>query len=253
MKVERPFTTGDSFVHRLDPRVKVLAAVAFSATAAALRRPTAAGAALLVATLILLVAHLDARAVAKRLALANVFVGAAWLFLPWSVPGEPALSLGAITLTQPGIQLALLITLKCNAILIAIIALIATSDLSGITHALKRLHVPETLLTVLSLCIRHVSIISTEFLRLTQAMRIRAFNPRPELRTYRTYANLLGTLVVRSHDRAERVQRAMLCRGFSGTWPLLREPRLRAADLAATLVMLVFITTLVVLEWMTTT
>ena len=84
-------------------------------------------------------------------------------------------------------------------------------------------------------------------------MRIRAFNPRPELRTYRTYANLLGTLVVRSHDRAERVQRAMLCRGFSGTWPLLREPRLRAADLAAALVMLVFITTLVVLEWMTTT
>jgi len=253
MKIEQPFTAGDSFVHRLDPRVKVLAAIAFSVTAATLHRPVAAAAALLLAALILLAARLGARAVARRLVLANILVGAAWLFLPWSVPGEPALSIGAVTLTRPGIQLALLITLKCNAILIAMIALLATSDLSAITHALRRLHVPGTLLTVFSLCIRYMSVIGTEFVRLTQAMRIRAFSPRPELRTCRTYANLLGTLVVRSHDRAEQVQRSMLCRGFSGTLPFLREPRLRAADLAAALAMLVFITTMAVLEWMTTT
>jgi cobalt/nickel transport system permease protein len=47
-------------------------------------------------------------------------------------------------------------------------------------------------------------------------MRIRAFRPRTNLHTYRSYAYLVGMLFVRAAARAERVHQAMRCRGFQG-------------------------------------
>jgi cobalt/nickel transport system permease protein len=43
-------------------------------------------------------------------------------------------------------------------------------------------------------------------------------------------------LLVRSHERAERVHQAMLCRGFDGRFRTLTDFRTRAADVLAFLV-----------------
>ena len=47
-----------------------------------------------------------------------------------------------------------------------------------------------------------------------QAMRARGFKPKTDKHTYRSYAWLIGMLLVKSWDRAERVYDAMRCRGF---------------------------------------
>ena len=53
-------------------------------------------------------------------------------------------------------------------------------------------------------------------------MKIRGFQPRTNLHTYRSYAYLAAMLLVRSYDRADRVFQAMLCRGFHGVFYSLR-------------------------------
>ena len=252
MTLEQPFASGDSGLHRLDPRVKVLAAVAFSVATAILTDLFIAMFALAAGICLLVSARMSFRATAKRLLFANAFIGAMWLFLPWSVSGRAAGSIGPVVLTHEGIGLAALITVKSNAILAALVGLLGTSSLADLAHAFQRLRAPERLIGILFFCVRYVSVLHSEYLRLIQAMKVRGFVPGANLRTYRTYASLLGALVVRAQDRAERVHEAMLCRGFHGTFPVLRRFRLCAADVVAGAVLILFAGCLVVLQWTTT-
>ena len=59
--------------------------------------------------------------------------------------------------------------------------------------------------------------------RLVRAVRVRGFRPGTNLHTYRTYAYIVGMLLVRSYCRADRVHRAMLCRGFRNKFHCLQE------------------------------
>jgi cobalt/nickel transport system permease protein len=50
---------------------------------------------------------------------------------------------------------------------------------------------------------------------------VRAFRPKSNMHTYKTYAYLVGMLIVRSYDHSQRIYNAMLCRGFTGKFPII--------------------------------
>jgi len=247
--VQEPFAAGDSILHRLDPRVKVIAAVVYSVTVAVIRDPFLLLISFGFSLALLLVARLDFRGVAVRLAVANSFVAFLWLVLPWTVPGALLANLGPVTFSEEGIVLALTITLGCNSILMMVIALLGTSRISDLAHTLRHLRVPAKLLMIFFFCIRFVHEISDEYHRLSDAIKIRAFTPGTNLRTYRTYANLLGVLLVRSYDRSTRVYQAMLCRGFTGDFPVLSHFKLRVVDVAVGAVVIAVAILLGGLQW----
>jgi len=249
VNVEQPFASGDSALHRLDPRVKVPAAAALSIAIAVLTDLSLAAFALAAAACLLCLARPSARRVVMRLLFANAFVAAAWLFLPWTTPGRAVGSFGPVTFTGEGVSAAALITVKCNAILMTLIALLATSSLAELARALGRLRVSPKLLMIFFFCVRYVSVIRAEYGRLSGAMKVRAFVPRAGLAAYKTYANMLGTLIVRAHDRAGRIHQAMLCRGFDGQFRTLRHLKLRAGDVAAGSAIAAFAALLLVLQW----
>jgi cobalt/nickel transport system permease protein len=56
---------------------------------------------------------------------------------------------------------------------------------------------------------------------------------RPSRHCYRTLGHVAGTLLVRGHERAERVGQAMRCRGFDGHFRTLTTFRTTAADVTA--------------------
>ena len=251
--MREPFAQGNSIMHRLDTRAKLVAGVVYAFAVALIGDLRVLAVALVFSAGMLLVARLDGRALLRRLLVVNALIVFLWLFLPWSVPGRVLVEWGRLRVTHEGVLLALRLTLRCNAIVGALIALLATSGLVELAHALRSLRIPAKLVVVLFLCIRYVQLIMDEYARLAGAMKVRGFKPRTSMHTYRTYANMLGALLVRSHDRAARVHEAMVCRGFAGRFPTLREPRLRRADVAAAAAIVVFTTALVVLEWMAIT
>ena len=69
------------------------------------------------------------------------------------------------------------------------------------------------------------------------------------MHTYRTYAYLVGMLLVKSHDRAERVRSAMLCRGFKGRFYELSEFSFQFSDLIIMFLMLLAVTIILLLQW----
>lgn len=252
MAQTEPFAAGNSLLHRLDPRAKLVAAIVWSAAVAVLNDPGVLLLGLVVSTGLLGLARLDPLRLLKRLLLVNAFVALLWLFLPWSVGGQAVARWGPIVITHEGLLLALRLTLRCNAIVGAGIALLGTSRLTDVAQALRSLRVPEKLVLILFFCVRYIQVIHDEYGRTAAAIRLRAFSPRTTAHTYRTYANLLGLLLVRSHDRAGRVYDAMVCRGFDGRLHTLESRRLRARDVLATAALSGLTLALVVMECLTT-
>jgi cobalt/nickel transport system permease protein len=212
---------GRSLLHQLDPRAKLVATL-FLILPVALAHTWAAPALLLILGLALVVtARLGLGLFLRRAWVVNLFVIFMWVFLPWQVEWPREGQALAMVYNPAGLDLAFLVTLKVNAIFALVLALLGTSRINEILHALAHLHVPAKLVTLFLLFHRYLFVIYQEYHRLTQAMKVRCFRPRTNAHTYRTYANLVGMLLVRSFDRSERVYQAMLCRGFKGAFWLL--------------------------------
>lgn len=219
--ISEPFAIGSSRLHRLDPRMRLVAAAGFSIVAALCREFPALAAALCISAVLALTARLPFKAVGRRLMIVNALVLFLWVVVPFTFPGEAAFHIGRLQASREGLAVAAQITLKSNAIIIALIALVATMPVATAGHALSRLRVPAKLIYLLLMTYRYIFVIEQEYRRLHRAARIRGFQPGTNLHTYRTYAYLLGNLLLRSMDRAQRVYQAMLCRGFRGTYWLL--------------------------------
>ena len=133
--------------------------------------------------------------------------------LPFTVAGEPLLSLGPLSASREGVAQASLIAVKVSASVLIVLTLLRVEDPLQLGAALRALRVPDRLVRLFLLAARYVGLLRDEARRLHDAMRMRGFRPRSGRHTWRSYGNLVGMLVVRALDRAERVEDAMLCRG----------------------------------------
>ena len=220
--IQEPFSEGSSLAHRLDPRVKIVVAALFSILVAVTKSYAVALGGLVLAILYLALARLPAKQVIMRLLVVNSFIFFLWLVLPFTYPGDVVWRFGPLAATRQGLIYAGLITIKSDAIVIALIALIATVPIVTLGQAMHNLRLPDKLCHLLLFTYRYIYVFEQEYRRLVQAMKIRGFRPRTNLHTYRSYAYLAAMLLVRSFDRAERVFQAMLCRGFHGTFYSLK-------------------------------
>lgn len=230
MSLFQPFIDARGPLRAVDARVRLLGAVVFSVTVAVLSDMRVLAAALGVAAGLLILIRPRPGVLLRRLLAANAFVAFLWLFLPWSTPGAAVAQWGPITITTEGLRLSLMITIKCNAIISAMIALLATMPVRELAAAMSRLRLPGRLVTLFYLTVRYIHVVHGESMRMRQAAAVRCFRPRTDLLTYRTYANFVGSLLVRSVDRAERIYAAMRCRGFSGCFPRFSHAAARVGD-----------------------
>lgn len=245
-----PFARGESFVHRLDPRGKVVAAAVFTLLVAlAHSLPALAGGAGL-ALILIFCARLPVAEVARRLVPVNVFNLFLLVILPLTYGSGEGWQIGRVGLSREGLALAGIITLKANTILLFFMALVASSPLVTMAYALQRLAVPEKLVYLLLFTFRYIHVIEQERQRLFNAAALRGFQPKVDRHTYRTYAYLVGMLLVKSFARSRRVYEAMLCRGFHGRLYSLQEFAFSRADFLVLPLLFAGAALLFSLEWL---
>jgi len=247
--ISEVFASGESLLHRLDPRLKIVVASAFAVLIAVSHRFPTLIAAVSIGLVLLWQARLDARALVRRLLPVNALIVFFWLVLPWTVPGEPWSRLGPLVFTHEGLRLAAEITLKANAILMVLVALVATHPIATLGYALSRLGVPAKLVQLLLFTYRYIIVIEQEYTRLYRAARMRGFQPRTSLHTYKTFAYLLGMLFVRAANRAQRVYHAMQCRGFRGRFYSLHDFSFTTTDTVWAMLFAGLLIGLAWLEW----
>ena len=227
------FAKGNSLLHKLDPRAKVLSAFVCAITFALLQTLFSSLLALVFGVGLVVLGRFPLRALLQRLLVINIFVFFLWLVLPFSYnTGAVLFSLGPFTARAPGLDLALLITVKSNAIVLSTLSLLGSMPMFALVRALQALHVPNKLVQILFFSLRYFQLMHGEYERLRASMAARAFKPGTNLHTYRSYAWLLSMLFARSLDRAERVYEAMLCRGYRGKLHSLQTTTCQGRDLA---------------------
>ncbi len=225
------FQEGNSFIHKADPRIKLISGLIIAFSVALLKSIQASALGFFLAFLFILVFSLPVGKVAKTLLFANIFIAFLWLFLPFSLEGKTLFHVWRLKLTIEGIRFAFLITLKCNAILMIIITFIATIPMPTVGYALSSLGFSERLTLILLMSYRYIDVIFEEYKRLAQSLKVRCFKPGTNLHTYRTYAYLIAMVFARSYERGIRVYQAMLLRGFNGRFYSLRRFKLKNSDI----------------------
>lgn len=236
-------------IHRLDPRVKIVVVFLFSVVVAVSDRFVVLMWALALSLCIVLVARLPIKELIRRLIPVNMFIVFLWFFLPFTFEGEPLFSVGPLVGTHEGVLYAARISIKSNAIMVVLIVLVASTSILTLGHAMHELRVPKKIVHLFFFTYRYIHVIHREYLRLVNAMKARGFRPGTNMHTYKTYAYLVGMLLVRSSDRAERVRNAMLCRGFRGNLYSLSTFSMKREDVISLILMLALILALGVLEW----
>jgi cobalt/nickel transport system permease protein len=224
------FAEGTSIFHRLDPRVKFISLMPYIIVVAVMKDPKYPAIALLASCLMIVFARIDMKKLLNRLAAVNIFILLLWVFLPFSYPGDAVLRFGPLSASREGILFALSVTLKANAIILATIAILGTSEVFSLAHALVHLKVPNKLVYLFFFFYRYISVLHEEYTTLKRAISVRAFKPKSNMHTYKTYAYLVGMLIVRSYDRSQRIYNAMLCRGFTGRFPIITHFHMHTRD-----------------------
>ncbi|MGH9559432.1 MAG: energy-coupling factor transporter transmembrane component T family protein [Bryobacteraceae bacterium] len=208
--VER-WSRGSSPLHARDARAKFGALLAFliavSTTRPASQAAFAGYAALL--AIAIAVARLPALAILARAAVVLPFSGVFALIVWWS--GEP---LRALALGEKSFLSA-----------IAALLLAATTPLPELLRALDKLKIPRALILSIQFLYRYLFVALEQAQRMRHAVRARGAR-------FGSAAGALAVLFARSFARAEGIYRAMLARGFSGTFPALPTSRFGLRDTA---------------------
>jgi cobalt/nickel transport system permease protein len=237
------------FGPRLDPRWKLAAVTVAICAALSLHTLSAALLALLATLALALAARLPTRWFAVRVGSALVAVALFALPLPLLIDGPgPSLQFGPVQFSAHGAEVALLLAARALTIVSLTLTLLATTPADALLKAAHALGIPGLLVQVASMTYRYLFVLADELQRLRVAVRVRGFRNRASRHAYRTAGQVAGTLLVRGHERADRVHHAMRCRGFEGRFHSLTAFHTWPADLTAFLLIAGAAVGLVVLD-----
>ena len=112
-----------------------------------------------------------------------------------------------------GVFSMLTLMIKGLYCLMASFLLMATTPIDSLCAALRQLHVPKILVTLLLLTYRYVGVMTEELAVMTDAYLLRA--PGQKGIHISAWGSFLGQLLLRSMDRAQELYAAMLLRGYN--------------------------------------
>ena len=121
------------------------------------------------------------------------------------------LNVGSVAISG-GVISMLTLMLKGVFALMASFLLIATTSMDAICAALRKLHVPGMIVTLLLLTYRYISVMLSEVSIMSEAYHLRA--PNQKGIHISAWGSFLGQLLLRSMDRADELYQSMQLRGF---------------------------------------
>ena len=225
----------NSFIHRLDPRTKLLASLAF--IVAVLLTPASNWRVFAIyfciIAVMLVLSRLPPLYVLKRSLVIFPFVLLIAVFIPFFKEGQVAGSyniwLWQISITYNGLLILANVVVKSWLCILALILLSSTTRLADLLKGLRHLGIPQVMILILSFMYRYIFVLVDEVMRLQQARDSRNFGGS-RLHHLKTIGNMVGTLFIRSYERGERIYAAMLARGFDGQVRTLHKLSFRQAD-----------------------
>lgn len=246
----------DSPIHRLDGRIKLISTVFIIVIAAFSNNifiPIILEIFLLIIIKIAKLSYIDSF---KRIALLLPFGGAIIIFQPFIHPGNVLWSYSWITVTDTGLNWAILLITRMITSLTAIVILSSTSPMQQIVASFRRLKMPKDLAMILSIMVRFLFVFIDELAAIRKSQKSRNFHIHSKLTPYKWRIKQVGysiaMMFVKSYEQGERVYKSMISRGFSDKSDLFNEKTsLEKSDYIyiSTIIILVIILQIIIIKY----
>lgn len=238
------FTIGDPYQHRtthvhlLDPRVKLIAASSFIVFVNLV--PSGRWWSFFFLFLVILtistVSRLGPLYPVRKSLLAAPFILAA-LAIPFTTQGSVVLRIPWFdwVATDKGLELLLNILARFWLAVQMAVLLASVTRVPDMLWALRKLGVPEVLVSVIAVMYRYLGVLGSEAMRMLRARSSRSCHlegsRRPSLVwRAKVTGSMIGSLFLRAFARGERIHMAMLSRGYNGSPKSLSNFRMRPFD-----------------------
>lgn len=204
----------DTLIHRLDPRTKLLATLAFIVTVISFPKYEISGLLpfFLFPVLLFTLSDIPVKFILRKVLLVSSFAFFVGIFNPL-LDRQIIYVFSSFTISRGWVSF-LSIMLKFVLTITSALLLIATTSFPGICHALQKLGMPGIFVAQLLFLYRYIFVLAEEAMRVVRARDMRSFGNKGK--GMKTFVSLIGTLFLRTIERAERVYLAMLSRGFTG-------------------------------------
>jgi cobalt/nickel transport system permease protein len=205
---------GDTALHRLDARAKVLSTLAYLLAVVSFDRYALAALFpfFLYPVTILSLGGLPAGYFARKVGLILPFALAVGMLNPL-FDREVMVRLGPIGVTGGWISCASIVVRAALTVSAALV-LVGVTGFPEICRALERLGAPQAFTVQLLFLYRYIFVLTEVGARSSRARELRSFGGKGL--GIRSYGSLVGHLLLRTWMRAERIHMAMRARGFTG-------------------------------------
>lgn len=199
-------------VHRLHPAAKLIATIAYILITLSFDKYDLNGLVPMVLWPVLLfqISGINVRTCFYKLRIVLPLVMAVGLFNPL-FDREIIVTIGNVGISG-GVVSMITLMLKGVFCLMASFLLMATTRIENLCAALRKMHFPQIIVTLLLLTYRYVGVMTEELAVMTDAYHLRA--PGQKGIDVSAWGSFLGQLLLRSMDRAQELYSSMLLRGY---------------------------------------
>ena len=218
----------NTFVHRLDPRAKLIATLLFLFTVISFSKYEIAALLpfFLYPMLLMTIGEIPFMFIFKKVFLVSPFAVFIGIFNPLLDSGQ-VLIFNGLTISAGWLSF-FSIMLKFTLTVSTALLLIATTSFPNVCHALRQLGLPSLFVSQLSFLYRYIFVLMEETMRIVRARNMRSYGKRGK--GIRIFVRIVGILFIRTVERAERIYFAMLSRGFQGDMPSLKRFHIKTGD-----------------------
>lgn len=219
----------DTIIHRLDPRAKLIATLAFITTVVSFPKYELSGLVpfFFFPVLIFSLGDIPVKFILKKVFLVSSFAFFIGIFNPL-LDRQVIYSLLGFSISGGWVSF-LSIMMKFFLTITTALLLIATTSFPGVCSALQKFGIPDIFISQLLFLYRYIFVLVEEAMKVVRARDMRSFGKRGK--GINAYTGIVGTLFLRTVERAERIYQAMLSRGFNGTLHSIKPYRIGGTDL----------------------
>lgn len=204
----------DTWLNSLHPLAKLLTTILYIGTVVSFHKYNLIGLAGMSIYLIvlMLIGEISLNQSVKQVKVVLLLVCAVGIANPFLDRTE-VIKLGNVAITGGMISMVTLMMKGIFSVLASYL-LIMTTSIENICYALRIMHMPKIIVTIILLIYRYIIVMLKEAERISIAYSLRA--PNQKGLHYKAWGSFIGQLLLRSVDRAQEVYESMTLRGFTG-------------------------------------
>ncbi|TQD28223.1 cobalt ECF transporter T component CbiQ [Methanolobus vulcani] len=206
----------DSVIHRFDPRAKIITFTLLIFSFVFIENLGVAFLTLLFSFFILLLSKIPLGFMFDRMKPGLIFVFPFLVIMPFAVEGNVLFSIYGLNITYEGVYYGILVFVRAATSIMFALTMLGTTKMDVTMKSLYSLKVPAPLVQTLMFSYRYVFVFIDEFISMWTAMTSKGFKLKANKHSLSVVGNIVGMLLVRSCERAERVHHSMSSKGYTG-------------------------------------